>query len=165
MTARRPPLLIATVGLPGSGKTSWARGLLRDPHPGALIERDQIRDMLGYDWTAGHDTRKTWEDTTTAVQHTLIGRFLNLRHDVIVADTNLADEHLNALHKLAVKHRAAFSVRDFTHIPLGECIRRDAQRPPYEPGGLCSGRSVGAEVIRRMWEKYQATHPTQEPTR
>ena len=105
MNATRRPLLTATVGLPGSGKTTWARERQRETGC-AVLDCDTLRDVLGYRWDADHDTRNTWEGGSS------------------------------------------------------RSVRRDAGRPPYEPGGPCSGRSVGADVIYRMWEKYTTTHPT-----
>lgn len=155
-------LLVAIVGPPGAGKTTWARErqaeAARHGDTIAIVERDAFRDDVGYDWTAPHERRNEWEKAITNAQHGAIAGWLMSGTDVIVADTNLVDAHLDGLRKLARVWGAAFAVQDFTGVPLDECIRRDARRPPYVPGGPCSGRSVGEEVIRAMWEKYTATH-------
>lgn len=151
----RKPTLTVTVGLPGSGKSTWARAvrdLTREAgRMCAVVDRDSIRDLIGYRWDAPADQRARWEQTVTTIQHAQITACLRAGIEIIVADTNLVPQHLDALRSLARRHRAAFEVRDFTAVPVDECIRRDALRPPYVPGGPCSGVSVGETVIRRMW--------------
>jgi hypothetical protein len=59
---------------------------------------------------------------------------------------------------LAGRHGAHFEVRDFTDVPLDECIRRDATRPKEE--------RVGEAAIRSMHQRYLAgrTLPLPVPT-
>ena len=130
--------LIITRGLPGSGKTSWAR-----TQPGWRVNRDDLRNMFTATWKHGDDHDET---LCTAVQYAAIREVLRDK-DVIVDDTNLRDEHVLALESIARVARAEFQIKDFTDVPLEVCIARDAARP--DP--------VGEDVIRRMHAKYLAS--------
>ncbi len=155
------PTLTAAVGLPGSGKTTWAKGRqLEAAAAGALlavVERDRVRDTIGFRWDWPTDRRAAAEHAVTAAHHAAVRALLAAGADVVVADTNLRREHLDALADIATDLRAGFATADhFLSVPLDVCVVRDALRPPYEPGGPCSGRSVGRAVIQRMWKKYMA---------
>lgn len=133
--------LIATRGLPASGKTTFARGL----QPQAVrVNRDDLRLML-------HSARlhTSWaERQVTVAQRAQVEALLRAGVSVCVDDTNLRSRVLREWAELAARFGAAFEVHDFTDVPLAECLRRDAERP--EPD------RVGAEVIERMHERFLA---------
>ncbi|MEU7586211.1 AAA family ATPase [Micromonospora sp. NPDC049230] len=131
--------LIATRGLPASGKTTFARTL----QPSVLrVDRDDLRRMLH-----GERLFTQWaEAQVTAVQRAQVEALLRARADVCVDDTNLRARTLRGWADLAAQHGATFEVHDFTDVPLDECLRRDAARPPAE--------QVGADAIRRLHERY-----------
>lgn len=141
------PTIFASKGLPGSGKTTAARSFIeRDP---AIIRanRDEIRFMLyGVYWGPPID-----EDTVSFVQYTIIDAALTAGRDVYVDDTNLSPQVQQNLRNAAARVPGAKVIwHDHTDVSLAVCIERDAARA--EAGH----RSVGAEVIRSMWEKYLA---------
>ncbi|MEH1027274.1 AAA family ATPase [Micromonospora profundi] len=131
--------LIATRGLPASGKTTFARTL----QPSVLrVNRDDLRRMLH-----GERLFTQWaEAQVTVVQRAQVEALLQARADVCVDDTNLRARTLRGWADLAARHGADFEVHDFTDVPLDECLRRDAARP--EPD------QVGADAIRRLHERY-----------
>jgi predicted kinase len=136
--------LTITRGLPGSGKTTWARQQ-QDAKPGLWrVNRDDLRAMVVPSWAFGDEND---EDMLTVVQHRAIHGLLYNGLDVIVDDTNLSERAVEGLRAVAVDTDSAFEVVDFTHVPLETCVERDAARP----------NPVGAQVIRRMHERYLAT--------
>ncbi|MEU4334638.1 AAA family ATPase [Micromonospora lupini] len=131
--------LIATRGLPASGKTTFARTL----QPSVVrVNRDDLRRMLH-----GERLFTQWaEAQVTVVQRAQVEALLRARADVCVDDTNLRARSLRGWAELAARHGADFEVHDFTDVPLDECLRRDAARPAAE--------QVGADAIRRLHERY-----------
>jgi len=135
--------LTITRGLPGSGKTTWAR-----QQRGAVrVNRDDLRRMLHGGWR-GTDRA---ERQVTLAQRATVDALLAAGIDVISDDTNLRGDMVRGLTALATKHGAELVVKDFTDVPLAECLRRNATRPP--------GEQVGPEVITAMWRRYLAGTP------
>lgn len=133
--------IIMTMGLPGSGKTTWARRYQTE-HPGvARVNKDDLRAML-------HDSKqsKGRENFVLTVRDFIVGQALAGGHDVIVDDTNFHPKHRARLEEIAAEHGAIVEIKDFTDVPLEECIARDLSRP----------RSVGERVIRSMHRQYLA---------
>ena len=131
--------LIATVGLPGSGKTTRARAwVAAGPHHRARVNRDDIRRMC-HGGRLGTDAQ---EAQVTAAQHAAVTALLAAGVDVVVDDTNTRPEFRDALRRLAMVAGAEFVVWDLTGVPVEECIRRDAQRE--------GSARVGEGVIRMM---------------
>ncbi|WP_433535468.1 AAA family ATPase [Micromonospora sp. CA-249363] len=131
--------LIATRGLPASGKTTFASTLQPSV---ARVNRDDLRRMLH-----GERLLTQWaEAQVTTAQRAQVEALLRARADVCVDDTNLRARTLRGWADLAARHGADFEVHDFTDVPLDECLRRDAARPAAE--------RVGAEAIRRLEERY-----------
>jgi len=133
----RTPTLTITRGLPGSGKTTWAR----TRQPGAVrVNRDDLRVMLH-----GRRIPENWaERQVTLAQRGSVEALLRGGVDVICDDTNLRARYVRELAELGMACGAAVVVEDFTGVPLEVCIERDAARA--EP--------VGEEAIRSMHARY-----------
>lgn len=125
--------LIMTRGLPGSGKTTWAR----NQEGFIIVTKDDIRDQLHIkDWN--YDKEKE----VLRRRDFLIAQALSKGKDVISCDTNFAPKHEAALKQIARRYKASFEVKSFLDVPLEECIRRDRGRE----------YPVGEKVIRDMAE-------------
>jgi predicted kinase len=142
--------LTITRGLPASGKSTWARAQLR----AARINRDELRrmmhgEMIGAGWS---------ERQVTLAQRAAAEALLRAGVDVICDDTNLRSRVAREFAELAHACDAEFVVRDFTDVPLEECIARDALRTGPD--------HVGEDVIRGMFQRYLAgrTLPLPVPT-
>ena len=131
--------VILTRGLPGSGKSTWARHAVAAAEGRIIrVNKDDLRAML-------HDSR--WSEANEVVVELIrdaaIVAALDVQRDVIVDDTNLSPRHFEHIAKL-VAGRAAVGIQDFTHVPIEECIQRDKER----------SRSVGERVIREMFDRH-----------
>lgn len=133
--------LTITKGLPASGKTTWAKK--QNAH---RINKDDLRAMLNNGIWSKHN-----EKHVIQVRDMLVRYFLMTDHDVIVDDTNLHPKHEQQLRTLVDDindqgFNITFHIKDFTDVPLEECIKRDSKRPNY----------VGERVIRRMYNQFLA---------
>jgi predicted kinase len=128
--------LILTKGLPASGKTTWAKEYIQQHHDTANLCKDDLRLQM-----AGTNKR---EKRVIEVRDLLTEHYLAKGYSAIWSDTNLNPVHTNRARVLAEKYQATLEIKDFTDVPLTECIRRD----------LIRSNSVGADVIRQMYYDY-----------
>lgn len=141
----RVPLLIITRGLPGSGKTTWAREYIAmASDPTFRVNRDDLRRMFGFG--TGDD-----ENAVTEIQYAAITTFLAgvRRADVVVDDTNLHDEHVDTLRRMAGRCGARFRVQDFRMVPVETCLKRNRL-----PDRRAIGAVVPDHVIVGMAQRY-----------
>jgi predicted kinase len=136
------PTLTVTRGLPGSGKTTWAKEQLANAAPGTLVRvnRDELRMMMHGGPHRCYETEKQ----VTSVHHASIAKFLTSGTSVIADDTNLRSRNLRNLAEIAWRHDAEFVTEDFTHVPLEDCIRRDSMRELL----------IGEDKIREIHRKF-----------
>lgn len=133
--------LLITRGLPASGKTTLARRM--QPYV-TRVNRDDLRIMLH-----GKRLFAQWaEEQITRIQYATVETLLRSNADVIVDDTNLRPSRVREWAELAARFRATLEVHDLTDVPVAECVRRDAARPP--------GLRVGEDAIRQMYDRYLA---------
>jgi predicted kinase len=132
--------LTITRGLPGSGKTTWARA--QRGH--VRVNRDELRRMLH-----GGPLLTGWAEVqVTIAQRAEVSALLCAGVNVICDDTNLRPRAVRDLAELGLACGAKVVVRDFTDVPVDECVARDAQRSGEE--------RVGEEAIRGMYRRYLA---------
>src|ERR1035437_337853 len=127
--------LLILKGLPASGKTQFALELVKKGFK--RVNKDSLRDMIdGGKWS------REKEKTIMEMEVEIVCRLLNNDFNVVVDDTNFGwEEKWEALSK---SYLAEFEVK-FFDVSLTECIERDSKR---------GDKSVGAEGIQRMYDKY-----------
>lgn len=131
--------LIMTKGLPGSGKSTWAKQLSRNNQQYMRVNKDSLREMMGYTLHR--------ENAVVAMRDACIRVGLKAGKNVIVDDTNLDPKHEFNLRKLANECGAEFELNDsFLQVPLKTCIKQDLKRL----------ESVGKDVILKMHKAYLA---------
>lgn len=134
------PTLIMTKGLPASGKTTWAKDFVKKRITKTKrVNKDEMRQMIH----AGEWSKELEKDIIQA-RDALTILYLNEGFDVVVDDTNLQPGHEENLMKIAEHCGAEFLVKDFTDVPLNECLRRNLERPNYVP----------EKAIRRMYTTF-----------
>ena len=129
--------LIYTVGLPASGKSTWARKYVIQNQDTVRVSRDDLRNMRGCYWLPQQ------EDMITQWENACIGEALGHGYNVIVDATNLNPKTVKNLEELAKAYEAEIEVKVFD-TSLDICIMRDSCREDY----------VGEKVIREMSNKY-----------
>lgn len=147
------PTLIATRGLPASGKTTLARAWVADdPVRRARVNRDDLRAML-HDSAFVQQTGATpgTERSIMAARDAAVTSLLRCGLDVIVDDTNLRVRTVRDLRRLAVLAGADFEVRDLTNVPLEECLRRNANRTGV--------RRVPDDRVRDLYQRFVRGKP------
>src|SRR5438105_2149192 len=118
-------VLWISVGLQGSGKTTFARQLASsEPNRWKRINRDDIRLML---YGAAHDyTNPGPERAVTSVSDAATRAAFADGFDVINDNTFLDARSRSAAHALAAEHGNAVVVEKVFAVPLEECLRRNA---------------------------------------
>ena len=135
--------LIATIGLPGAGKTTWALNEIAKDPTGLTCRAN--RDALRIAHAGRRLGTGKQEAVVTDAQMAMIrSAFENGYNVVIVDDTNL--NGVGRLQTLARDLGVTFAVKDFrASVTVETCIRRDSARQDKEP--------VGRTVIERMHTK------------
>lgn len=139
--------IIATVGISGSGKTTWAHEeWKKDPLNKVIIERDNIRNLLfGYndksikEYYQRKDLNKL-EKEVTKYQNTLIYDSLEQGKTVLLSNT-----HLNRKRDLeSLKYWNVETKIKLFPVTLKEALTRDMSRT----------RQVGKDIITKQYSRF-----------
>lgn len=132
------PKLMITRGLPGCGKTTYAREwVAADPARRARVNRDDVGAQLhGRRFYGDRELSQSTEKAITVAQHAQIRALLGRGLDVICDDTNLARRTARELRQIAVLAGADFEIVDLLDTPLDTVLERNARRagtPAFVP--------------------------------
>lgn len=134
-----------TVGVSGSGKTTWVDELIKTAQGTGenivRIERDEIRST--FDDYNPHKISKRIEKRTTEVALKIFEMAVKNNLSVVIADTNLNESIRNEWIKRGKDNGYHIVIKTFS-TTLEECIKRDKER----------AISVGMSVIMRQWKMY-----------
>jgi len=138
--------IIITKGLPGSGKTSWAKQY-QDNNKGRYIRinKDDLRSM-SFNSNYSSDNEKFILNT----RDNMIIEGLSKGKHVIIDDTNLSEKHEKRISNIVRNYnkinndQVQIRKREFLDVSLEECIKRDLNRV----------NSVGEKVIRQMHKQF-----------
>jgi predicted kinase len=146
--------VIVPRGIPGSGKTTWVKDLLKDYEPGTAvrINNDDLAYMLyGRPWGDFFFSDAS-RDALQALRISMLKTLLAQEHvlDVFIDNTNLSVQTVRSLEKVTHQAGDRFVVVDhFLNIDVEEAIARDAKRDYV----------VGEEVIRKMHSNAKRLKP------
>lgn len=151
--------LILTRGIPGSGKSTWAKAWVAEsPETRIRLNWDDMRNMLGPYWVPSREPINKymlWAALNTAAYN-------DAPYDVVIDNMNLNPKDWAqyqdwvttfnlSQHAESIDVQYALEYKDF-FIPLDECIRRDAARP----------NPIGEKTIRDIWRRYKHYIQTRE---
>lgn len=137
--------IILTKGLPASGKSTWAKELVKSDNSWQRVNRDDVRRMMN-----GYKFSKRNEAIVTDVCDAAIVSAIEFGCSVIVDETSLNPKVEKRMHDLIGRLERTylapieFEVRSFLDVPIKDCIYRDAIR----------WDRVGHEVILNMATKW-----------
>lgn len=135
------PRLILLVGIPGSGKTTYAKNYIERNPITIHLSSDTIRKELYGDESIQGDPAEVF----SLMQKRAV-RALNDGHNVIYDCTNITRKDRAGIISICPRF-----VKIECHIiwaPIDECIKRDTSRD----------RTVGKEIIDRMLKRFQAPY-------
>lgn len=139
MTAK----IILTRGLPGSGKSTWAKELAALFNGTVIVERDELRYLCtGAYWTGDQEL----EERVTRLQEGLVRRYLGEGLVVIVSDTHLPDRSVKKWLKLGHELSVPVEVKDFRHVPLVQVLTQNGNRP--------TGKYVAPQIIEDKYNRF-----------
>lgn len=139
--------VIICKGLPGSGKSTWARIYCEKNPDYVRVNRDDLRRMRGKYWLPKD------EDMITDWEQSSVIQALSRGKNVIIDSTNLNPKYLKQFKRLIEsfeEHEHVEIIEKTFDLSPEECIKRDATR---------GNESVGAEIIWEMYYKYIAPVP------
>lgn len=136
--------LYITVGLPASGKSTWAKKLVADnPNTYKRVNKDDLRAMLDVShWSNGN------EQFVLDTRDFIVREALKQGKSVIVDDTNLSLKHQERLENIVSHVNRGITIKIvFFDVSVDECIKRDSQRS--------ESAKVGAKVIGIMQRSFE----------
>jgi DegV family protein with EDD domain len=142
-----PPALVVLVGLPGAGKSTFARRL-RERAPVAVLESDRFRKLLfGRPTYSAEESRRLFR-----ALHAAIETLLRRRVSCLLDATNLREEHRRPLYEIAERHGARLVVVQLEAPPEVVRSRLQRRRQAATPGDWSD---AGPEVYERMREAVE----------
>jgi len=144
--------LVMLIGLPGSGKSTWAKRFIELRPDYKLIATDDVRYQLYGDEAIQGDWLQVWQAILVQLKEAREAIALGTLTSVIYDATNARRRHrrefIQAVERLGYSPIHALWVDP----PLAVCLRRNQSR----------ARKVPTEVIKKMHRQLTDAPPTEE---
>lgn len=140
--------IILTRGIPGSGKTFWAKSWsMEDPEHRIRLNWDDMRNMMGLYWVPSREPINK-----AMLQAGLLIAMTN-GYDIVIDNMNLNPKAWEEYEGIIKRHNALsgsnnhyeLEFKDFFDVSIEECIKRDSLR----------SNPIGEKTIREIWRKYK----------
>ena len=106
------PILIILVGLPGSGKSTWAKEQkAKYPNRFVLVSRDEIRKIVNFPYRKDRTNLEREERNRQIMQAIEVGK------DVILDETNLFESHRNTIRNGDIDITTVY-YKSLLHVPV-----------------------------------------------
>ena len=129
--------IIVLIGLPASGKSTYAKNFIADNPSYRRVNKDSIREMINFSkWT------NKGEALVQKIRDAIIHQMITSGYNVVIDDTNLQQIHIDNFKSIAELYNIDIKFKYF-NVSIEECIKRDSQRD--------INSRVGESVIRRLW--------------
>lgn len=121
--------VIMMKGLPGSGKSTWAKEYVKKHKNFIRISNDDLRlQMFNRQFDKG-DTKMV-----DKMRMMMLTTALELGQSVIIDNTNLSPRLEEQYRDIAKQHKAGFEIQDLTNVPIHTCLSQNNNRPnPVDP--------------------------------
>ncbi|TAG37307.1 MAG: hypothetical protein EAZ32_15830 [Cytophagia bacterium] len=155
--------VIITVGISGSGKSTWAKVFCQENPNWLRINRDEIRkSMLSVSLNEYHRWDKVAinriETLVNEQQKTLLINALNQNWNVVIDNTHLKLSYLNEYRKLLTAHFEEFRIEyKLFDTSLEESTERDRNRADVVGEEIIKAQ---AEKLRMLKKNFKFGHPS-----
>ena len=129
----------ALIGIPASGKSTWADSFVRNNPDWVRVSRDDMRKMLSAEYVVDFKT----EDLISSMMDEMIIRALMHKKNVIIDNTNLKMKYIKHFEEL-VQYHADIEYQVFD-ISLKEALLRNSLRD----------RKVPENVMEKMFKDFK----------
>lgn len=137
-------MIILTQGIPGSGKTTWAkRWVQEDPTNRIRVSRDDIRRMLNADTRM--ESYKSREEIVSNVEESCVVLSIENGYSVVIDATHLKLKYINRWKNIADIYGVPILVKPF-FVSLDEAKARNNKRSGFD--------KVPAEVVDKMYKQF-----------
>ena len=117
---------LVTVGISGSGKSYYAKNLVKTQNFVNVNNDDLRRSLFGIDQWSEYNFNLN-EAIIDKVRSDIINRLLNDSRNIIVSNVHLSERHLRKYKDLADKFNYSFKVILFD-VPVNICLERNQRR-------------------------------------
>ena len=142
-------IAIITVGCSGSGKSTFAKELVKHSNSYVEVNRDNIRFEHFcngvHDWSLYEFSRENG-DIVTSIQDTEIVKAFMNNKNVIISDTNLSSFYRNKLHSRLIEIGFDHIRNQVFNVPYEELLRRNNLRWKL---------SIPESVLSKQFQSFQ----------